>query len=149
MNYRGLVIVWPLAVAFCLSSCGIIPQSGPASVTIPMETDTLPYAFIKLTADVAEKLGRYSTTISNVFSDRRPPRDFEYGVGDVVSVTIFESAAGGLFIPAEAGVRPGNFITLPNQAVDSNGNISVPYAGNIHAKGAHPRSGSTGDRRCA
>jgi polysaccharide biosynthesis/export protein len=41
----------------------------------------------------------------------------------------------GLFIPAEAGVRPGNFITLPNQAVDNNGNISVPYAGAIHAQG--------------
>ena len=32
-------------------------------------------------------------------------------------------------------MRPGNFITLPNQAVDNNGNISVPYAGNIRALG--------------
>jgi polysaccharide export outer membrane protein len=53
-------------------------------------------------------------------------------------VTIFEAAAGGLFIPAEASVRPGNFITLPNQAVDNNGNISVPYAGDIRAKGRTP-----------
>src|SRR5215471_12236648 len=37
--------------------------------------------------------------------------------------------AGGLFIPLEAGIRPGNFIRLPNQAVDNNGNITVPYAG--------------------
>ena len=55
-----------------------------------------------------------------------------------MSVTIFEAAAGGLFIPAEAGVRPGNFITLPSQEVDNNGNISVPYAGNIQAKGRTP-----------
>ena len=66
------------------------------------------------------------------------PTAFQFGVGDVVSVTIFEAAAGGLFIPAEAGVRPGNFITLPNQEVDNNGNISVPYAGNIRAKGRTP-----------
>ena len=59
-------------------------------------------------------------------------------MGDVVSVTIFEAAAGGLFIPAEASVRPGNFVTLPNQEVDNNGNISVPYAGNIRAKGRTP-----------
>jgi hypothetical protein len=55
-----------------------------------------------------------------------------------VGVTIFEASSGGLFIPAEAGVRPGNFITLPNQAVDHDGNISVPYAGTIRAKGRTP-----------
>src|ERR1700752_123784 len=54
------------------------------------------------------------------------------------AVTVFESAAGGLFIPAEAGTRPGNFITLPNQSVDVNGNISVPYAGAIRARGPPP-----------
>jgi polysaccharide export outer membrane protein len=70
-----------------------------------------------------------------VFQDRSPPKDIRFGIGDVVGVTIFEAAAGGLFIPAEASVRPGNFITLPNQQVDSKGNISVPYAGNIYANG--------------
>src|SRR6516162_6626697 len=52
-----------------------------------------------------------------------------------LSVTIFEASAGGLFIPAEASVRPGNFISMPNQAVDIHGNISIPYAGNIRAAG--------------
>jgi polysaccharide export outer membrane protein len=55
-----------------------------------------------------------------------------------VGVTVFEAAAGGLFIPIEAGVRPGNFITLPNQSVDSRGNISVPYAGAIRAQDRTP-----------
>ena len=63
------------------------------------------------------------------------PGEIRFGIGDVVSVTIFEAAAGGLFIPAEAGVRPGNFITLPSQAVDHNGNISVPYTSGIRAQG--------------
>src|SRR5262249_47317912 len=68
----------------------------------------------------------------------KPPKEIKFGIGDVVSVTIFEAAAGGLFIPIEAGVRPGNFITLPNQNVDSSGNISVPYAGAILAQGPTP-----------
>src|SRR4029077_6573088 len=42
---------------------------------------------------------------------------------------------GGLFIPAEGSVRPGNFVAIPNQAVDVSGNISVPYAGSIRARG--------------
>ena len=50
-------------------------------------------------------------------------------------MTIFEASSGGLFIPAEAGVRPGNFITIPSQAVDVNGNISIPYGGAIRARG--------------
>jgi polysaccharide export outer membrane protein len=50
-------------------------------------------------------------------------------------VTIFEASSGGLFIPSEAGVRPGNFISIPNQAVDIHGNISIPYAGEIRANG--------------
>jgi polysaccharide export outer membrane protein len=58
-----------------------------------------------------------------------------FGIGDILSVTIFEAGAGGLFIPLEAGVRPGNFVTLPPQAVDNNGNITVPYAGAIKAQG--------------
>ena len=35
----------------------------------------------------------------------------------------------------KARVRPGNFVTIPNQAVDIHGNISVPYAGSIRARG--------------
>ncbi len=57
------------------------------------------------------------------------------GVGDVVQVAIFESQAGGLFIPAEAGSRPGNFINLPQQTISRDGTISVPYAGRIKAAG--------------
>src|SRR5439155_23779675 len=66
------------------------------------------------------------------------PKEIRLGIRDVVSLTVFEAAAGSLFIPIEAGVRPGNFITLPNQAVDSQGNISVPYAGGIRASGRTP-----------
>jgi protein involved in polysaccharide export with SLBB domain len=73
---------------------------------------------------------------SNVFS-QSPPR-ITLGIGDVVSVTIFEAEPGGLFIPSEPGARPGNFVTLPNQIVDTNGNITVPYAGTIRALGRTP-----------
>ncbi|MFZ2109728.1 MAG: polysaccharide biosynthesis/export family protein, partial [Roseiarcus sp.] len=82
-----------------------------------------------------ESLAQYTPRIANQFADRRPPGDIRLGTGDVVSITVFEASAGGLFIPAEASARPGNFITIPNQTVDSEGNISVPYAGTVHARG--------------
>ncbi|WP_246791535.1 polysaccharide biosynthesis/export family protein [Bradyrhizobium commune] len=64
----------------------------------------------------------------------------------MVAVTIFESTAGGLFIPAEAGTRSGNFVSLPNQNVDSAGNISVPYAGAVKAAGRTPSRAARGQR---
>ena len=66
---------------------------------------------------------------------KKPPPEVRFGIGDVLSVTIFEAAAGGLFIPIEAGVRPGNFVSLPNQPIDIKGNITIPYAGAIKAAG--------------
>ena len=120
-----------------------MPASGPASTdvmsastdTVPGGANSIPYALVRLTPEVVENLSRYEPRFSNSFTDRRPPLAFHYGIGDTVSVTIFEAAAGGLFIPGEAAVRPGNFVTLPTQAVDDKGNISVPYAGIIRAKG--------------
>ena len=90
---------------------------------------------VKVTPDIENILDRNSVRIDRVFVDRRGPAEIRFGIGDTVSVTIFEAAAGGLFIPVDAGVRPGNYVTLPNQPVDTQGNITVPYAGNIKAQG--------------
>jgi polysaccharide export outer membrane protein len=122
--------------------CGVIPTAGPGKVDIAVgQTDpaSVDYGFVKITAEVVRVLAEYEPRgIANAFHDRRPPPEIKFGVGDVVSVSIFEAAAGGLFIPSEAGVRPGNFVTLPNQPIDTSGNLSVPYAGAIQAKGKTP-----------
>ena len=67
-------------------------------------------------------------------------RDVTIGVGDIVTVTVYEAQAGGLFIPREAGVRPGNFVDIPRQQVDQSGNINIPYAGSIKVSGLTPRA---------
>lgn len=119
-----------------------MPASGPQSHDIRTgrnaEPDSLPYALVRLSPEITRKLGEFSPRLSTAFANRTPPRAFKFGIGDIVSVTIFEAQSGGLFIPAEAGVRPGNFVVIPNQAVDDNGNITVPYAGPIRAKGRTP-----------
>lgn len=102
------------------------------------QPESLPYALVKLQPETVRILAQFTPKLSNAFANRAPPKAFRFGIGDTASVTIFEAAAGGLFIPVEAGVRPGNFVTIPNQAVDDNGNISVPYAGAIRAKDKTP-----------
>lgn len=121
-----------------LGGCALVPASGPANYDINTQTSpTVPYALIKLTAETVGTLGHYEPRgLAGVFPDKQlPPSKIKFGIGDVVSVTIFEAAAGGLFIPTEAGVRPGNFVTIPDQTVDNDGNISVPYAGLVKAAG--------------
>jgi polysaccharide biosynthesis/export protein len=139
---RSLLGKLVLLSVFCafliLTGCTnpMMPVAGPESWDIRghnQPADSLPYALVKVTPDVMRVLAEHAPGFAGVFSDRRPPEQIKFGIGDVVAITIFEAAAGGLFIPSEAGVRPGNFVQLPNQQVDDSGNISVPYAGAIRA----------------
>jgi polysaccharide export outer membrane protein len=117
-----------------------MPVSGPSSADIkagvPLEAGGLPFGLVKLTPEAVSVLHQYEPRgLVGAFKDTKPPASLNFGVGDTLSVTIFEAAAGGLFIPAEAGVRPGNYVTLPDQSIDNDGNITVPYAGTIKAAG--------------
>lgn len=126
-------------VASMAAGCSALPSSGPTATSVATEEqspDSLPFAFVKLNPATVDILSRYEPKgLAGAFTDKRPSANIKFGIGDVVSVTVFEAAAGGLFIPNEAGVRPGNFVNLPEQAVDSDGNISVPFAGAIRAAG--------------
>ena len=129
-----------LLASLSLGACAIMPVAGPDGMSVrggQQDPDSLPYSFLKVTPEVNRVLVHTLPRLS-VFKDRRRPGGIRFGIGDVVGVTIFESTSGGLFIPAEAGTRPGNFVAIPTQAVDVNGNISVPYAGAIRARGRTP-----------
>jgi polysaccharide export outer membrane protein len=120
-----------------VGGCAFFPVNGPQSWDIQSGVSpTVPYALVKLSPATIDVIAAHEPKgLAGAFTDRRPPQNITFGIGDVIDITIFEAAAGGLFIPLEAGVRPGNFVTLPPQIVDNNGNITVPYAGLIKANG--------------
>ena len=127
-----------IGIALMTSGClGFIPASGPNSASVYSGLGSrVNYALVNLSPKTVDVLAQYEPAgLAGAFISNKPPPNIKFGIGDVVSVTIFEAAAGGLFIPTEAGVRPGNFVTLPNESVDADGNISVPYAGVIKAYG--------------
>ena len=142
MQWQGFFAIPLVVLALSSTSgCTFMPTSGPAVEDVLAGTTkpvSLAYELVKLTPQVVQILSVKAPSFASAFSDRRVPAEIRFGVGDIVAVTIFEAAAGGLFIPSEAGVRPGNFITLPNQAVDHDGNISVPYTSGIRALGRTP-----------
>jgi polysaccharide export outer membrane protein len=130
-----------LLIPLFVASCGKLPSSGPSYRKIDAQASNpvraavrTPYVLTNLSLDLADRLNHAPMTASRDAPPSTAPRQ-TLGVGDLVDVTIFESQSGGLFIPDDAGSRPGNYITLPRQAVDGRGLIVVPYAGAIVASG--------------
>ena len=128
------------AFAVLLSSCSIFPGTGPSSDAVNTNATAgirskaaLPYALVDVSADTIGFLSQPNLiSFKGQFPDKRAKPTQVVGVGDVLNISIFEAAPGGLFTPGQAaGARPGNFVDLPPQAVDQKGSIYVPYAGEI------------------
>lgn len=106
-----------------------------ASATLPEKDHAIDYVLVDINKNILpyiEDVGPGS--LYHTFgTGRGPAPEIRVGVGDTVQVTLFEAQSGGLFIPTDAGSRPGNYVTLPNQVVDRKGFITVPYAGRIRA----------------
>src|SRR5919107_3493314 len=124
----------------------IIPSDGPSGARVERQSEVtiqragkLSYALVKL-SPLSASIAR--TEAPQTFFSRGVGRgavtEARIGVGDTVSISIFEAGSGGLFIPSQAGSRPGNFVNLPAQQVDRTGVITVPYAGEIRAVGRTP-----------
>ena len=140
-------IVFPATVLIfgaLASGCSLLPGNGPFSDDIKKDATAgiksealLAYALVDVTSDTIGFLSQPDVvSLKGSFPDKRPKPTQLVGVGDVLNVSIFEAAPGGLFTPATtAGARPGNFVDLPPQAVDQKGSIYVPYAGEIPAAG--------------
>jgi polysaccharide export outer membrane protein len=136
-----------LLLASQLAGCNALPSSGPhhyditdgAATSLLSERNTVAFNYAlldinRLVLDNVVEIGPGS--FFRTFGKAPGPAPvIRIGVGDIVQISIFEAAAGGLFIPAEAGVRPGNFVTLPLQEVDRVGNVTVPYAGLVPVVG--------------
>jgi polysaccharide export outer membrane protein len=140
---RLFAILGAIGAAVLTTGCDtlLIPAAGPNSLVVRSGATWHgpPYGLVKLSPDVVKVLDEYGPrSLSALFGDHRPPPEVKLGIGDIVSITVFEAAAGGLFIPAEASVRPGNYVTLPNQQVDTKGFLYVPYAGLVPAAGKRP-----------
>jgi len=129
-----------------LLGCSMLPAAGPGDGAIDggaatsvrsAEPVALKYALVDIGADILDYLTDPGPgSLRGSFGvGRGPSPSLQIGVGDAIQVSIFESSSGGLFVPNDAGARPGNFVTLPQQTVDKAGSIAVPYAGQVKVVG--------------
>jgi polysaccharide export outer membrane protein len=136
-----------LLAAAVFSGCSHLPLNGPdyrditsgAAVHLASDRHAIvyDYALVDVSAAVLDSLSRLdSESFHTTFgAPRHGPPAARIGIGDVLQVSVFESSSGGLFLPAESGPRPANFVTIPTQTVSRSGTITIPYAGSVRAAG--------------
>jgi len=129
-----------LALAGCAS---FFPSIGPTRHGIEhqeAEASIPPIPVIDVNEDVTRRLVARRTRLlfSEVLSTR-PDQLLPMGKGDFLTVTIWEAAPATLFGSVQLDPRgipaPALATTLPEQPVDGEGCITVPFAGRVPAAG--------------
>lgn len=138
LSRRVSGLAMALASAGLLTSCSTLPASGPTTQQITSRASTrnqlTDYVLVDLSQPVVDVLSHYRVTpFATRFASARPAPGQIVGVGDVLDVTLFEAGQGGLFT-SQNGAR----VQL-QQRVDTDGTISVPYAGRVKAAGVAPQ----------
>lgn len=144
----GLVATSLAAVALGLAGCSDLPSSGPNALAV-MDPEAInsvskPYEVIDIDPSTIDLLSRRPrSSFAGRFGDHRPSLEPVIGVGDMITVTIWEASSGGLFSSPAALERVSagaNSATIPEQVVGRDGAITVPYAGRVRVAGRTPRA---------
>ena len=127
--------------------CTYLPAAGPTASAIQAGSEVATadggllarYEIIDVTPSVVEALrGRPLDSLLASFGDHRPSSEPVIGIGDMVSVSIWEAGSGGLFsgpLVADRFSAGSKSALIPEQPVGRDGAISVPYAGRIKVAG--------------
>ena len=136
-----LPLLATLAISGCATYPSWIPSDGPskAQITAPALVNDSGIQVVDLTDTVARRL-RDSQRLRLFSETLAATGTFGYGVGpgDVLEVSIWEAPPATLFgSGAAADLRSGpattRVTTFPEQMVDTDGKINIPFAGAIRA----------------
>ncbi len=134
-------------MALQLAGCGQLPTSGPRTQEVLAAASDVPGTEAVQVIDVDDGIARRllaqreKVSFADSLGEARLPEP-GVGPGDGLEVSIWEVPPATLFaaggadpVGAPATVRP---MTMPEQIVDRNGTISVPFAGRISVAGKTP-----------
>lgn len=136
------------ALAVLLVACAQMPSTGPRGDEVrsnPASPRDLPPIQV---VDVDDRTARHlqaqrrTALFSEVFGEAAS-RTGVIGRGDTVEVSLWEAPPATLFGSASVDPRvpsQARATTLPEQVVDRDGVISVPFAGRIEAAGQTPQA---------
>jgi len=122
-------------IAYGMAACSFTPREGPLAIEVERQSADNDYVAVDVSAEVVRILsGQSRVGLSGRFerSSRAVPSS-SIGIGDALSITIWEAGEGGLFSSQQSKTA-----TFPNVIVDRSGQISLPYAGSIKVAGESP-----------
>nr|WP_319391674.1 polysaccharide biosynthesis/export family protein [uncultured Cohaesibacter sp.] len=124
-----------LIVSASLTGCAITPREGPLSSEIETQSEENEYLVVDVDSQIVDGLSRFMPVSlhSQFKTTARHLPISTVGVGDVLSVTVFEADEGGLF-----SNKSGKGAEFPSVVVNEKGEISLPYTGSIKVKGKTP-----------
>ena len=144
---RHLTTFLALGLGLLVSGCGFLPAQGPSASDVVQQSapggpeGTPRYLVTDLSAAAVAILKQVpNLTLAGRFGQHPGAPSPTIGVGDTVSVTLWEAASGGLFSSAAiSGVTAGSHsAAIPDQPVGRDGQITIPYAGRIRVAGLTP-----------
>jgi polysaccharide biosynthesis/export protein len=148
-NRSAIPFIICLATLTVLAGCAWLPSSGPSLRDVTERpAQPAPGSELVRIVDVTDAVARkvYSSQVNVPFSDtfgKGAPLDYKVGAGDVVEVSIWESPPAALFGTAPLEPRLGSSTVrptvLPEQMVNSQGAINVPFVGMVKAAGRSPQ----------
>jgi polysaccharide export outer membrane protein len=137
-------------LGFALSGC-LTPSSGPKwhaitdNATAQATTDVAGTVVVKPTYELVEYddsilrflvVSRYDSLLGHFGNRRGGAGQVRAGVGDVITLSLYEASSSGLFPSSSTdALRQGTSVAFPQQTVDADGSISIPFAGRIPVKG--------------
>ena len=146
-NTAGLLryLALGLLSASVMIGCSTLPSSGPSASHVedaPDEKNVAGIQIIDVTDAVARKL--FVSQQPSLFSEAlgtTVPTGYVVGAGDVLDVSIWEAPPAMLFGSATIeprGAATARLTTFPEQMVNSDGLINIPFAGQVQAGGRSP-----------
>jgi len=129
----------------CLTAaCSALPTAGPTASDVKgQEVRDHQTRFDLVDIDdnvVAALLAEPGESFHARFKKYGMPPQPKIGIGDSVVVSVWEAAGGGLFSasPTEHVSTGSRSVTIPEQIVGRDGNISVPFGGRVPVAGRLP-----------
>jgi polysaccharide biosynthesis/export protein len=139
------------ALTVCLTAmlmgCAQLPGSGPSREQIERSVPSGPGGAIQVidvdAAVTQQLLGKRRQPLFSEVLESRPAAGLTIGAGDTVEIVIWEAPPATLFGGSLGDVRQpatARGTTLPEQMVDRDGFVSVPFAGRVQLAGMTPEA---------
>src|SRR5258708_3368477 len=138
------VVLPAVLIAGALAGCAYLPTAGPTTSDIlkqEVRNNLTRFDLVDIDDNVvAALLASPNDSFRVRFKKYGKPPEPKIGVGDGLTVSIWEAAGGGLFgtSPTEHVSAGSRSVTLPQQIVTQDAAISVPFGGRIQVAGRRP-----------